>query len=361
MQAVGADEEAAAVVTKGSPAQESSMSRFQDTLLFWLPPLTLLAVGVSYWMIFEHRNFLTAAYIITQIVTTIGYGDHTPSTPGGRIFMALYVLAALVVLAYYFNLLVGGCLERREKAICDYLKEIEETRFQQGSEEAPADGKRAPSSSSRPIDQVVIASIPFIVCMLIGMAFFRLYEGYCTCEEKGVPIEGCSMDSMETCVATGGNVMSVSGSFYLSMITLTTVGFGDKHPNTHVGYAFSIVWMFVGVAATAIFTTTLSGYLFDSEQKQQFVMSDFLDAVTDEVFRKIDRNHDGHLSRGEFLSFTLMKYGGISEGLIEEINREFEATDTTGEGRVTYDMIVQRQEAIQRKLTGAAARKTSML
>eukprot|EP00971_Amphidinium_carterae_P304582 6052566-Amphidinium_carterae.1 len=226
--------------------------------------------------------------------------------------MAFYVLAALVVLAYYFNLLIGGCLERREQAMCEYLQEVEESFLVDDDQ----DSKKSSSQSYNigDMNKVIAAALPFLVCLLVGMAFFRFYEGYCTCYASAGLINGCSMESEMACIKSGGNIMTLTGSFYLSMITLTTVGFGDYHPNTRAGYAFSIVWMLVGVAATAIFTATLSAYLFDTEQKQQFVMSDFLDSVTDDVFNKIDRNGDGKLSRGEFLSFTLMKYGGVSEG-----------------------------------------------
>mmetsp|Transcript_13882 Transcript_13882/g.25548 ORF Transcript_13882/g.25548 Transcript_13882/m.25548 type:complete len:357 (+) Transcript_13882:66-1136(+) len=346
MAAAQADEESN-VQSDEAGSSSSTCGKYIDLFLHVMPPVLLIAVGIAFWMVVEKRDFLTSAYIITQIVTTIGYGDYTASTPEGRIFMAVYVLAALVVLAYYFNVFIGGCLERREQAMCEYLQEVEDSFLVEDAEDSKKSGQ---ASRHGDMNKVIAAALPFLVCLLVGMAFFRFYEGYCTCYDGGALIDGCSMDTELACINSGGNIMTLTGSFYMSMITLTTVGFGDYHPNTRTGYVFAIVWMLVGVAATAIFTATLSAYLFDSEQKQQFVMSDFLDTVTDDVFSKIDRNGDGKLSRGEFLSFTLMKYGGVSEGLIEEINREFEATDTSGVGRVTYDMIAQRQAAIQSKL-----------
>jgi hypothetical protein len=46
-------------------------------------------------------------------------------------------------------------------------------------------------------------------------------------------------------------------SFYLSGVTLATVGYGDVHPVTDVGKIFTVFYIFSGVGVIVVFTQTL--------------------------------------------------------------------------------------------------------
>ncbi len=50
---------------------------------------------------------------------------------------------------------------------------------------------------------------------------------------------------------------SVLDSLYFSVITLTTVGFGDFAPETAVGKIFTILYIFVGLGFIMAFVTTI--------------------------------------------------------------------------------------------------------
>ena len=50
---------------------------------------------------------------------------------------------------------------------------------------------------------------------------------------------------------------SVLDSLYFSVITLTTVGYGDFSPETAVGKGFTIVYIFVGLGFIMAFVTTI--------------------------------------------------------------------------------------------------------
>ena len=46
-----------------------------------------------------------------------------------------------------------------------------------------------------------------------------------------------------------GGGLSFGHALYMSVVTMTTVGFGDFSPQTQGGRIFSMFWIFVGVLA----------------------------------------------------------------------------------------------------------------
>ena len=55
---------------------------------------------------------------------------------------------------------------------------------------------------------------------------------------------------------------SVLDSFYFSVTTLTTVGFGDPAPTTAAGKIFTIVYIFVGLGVIGGFINVLAKHTF---------------------------------------------------------------------------------------------------
>merc|ERR1719241_2864 len=73
---------------------------------------------------FEEVRSLTTVeciYFMSQIITTVGYGDITPAKPRGQVFVALYVLGALFVIAMLVSQIIEHCTQllhqQREKLL----------------------------------------------------------------------------------------------------------------------------------------------------------------------------------------------------------------------------------------------------
>lgn len=58
-------------------------------------------------------------------------------------------------------------------------------------------------------------------------------------------------------------------SFYFSVITLATVGFGDFAPKTDLGKIFTIIYLLVGVGTLASLITFISTHRRESKTKNQ--------------------------------------------------------------------------------------------
>ena len=60
--------------------------------------LVIFLVGVVLIKYLEELDWLNSFYLITMTSTTIGYGDVTPQTRAGKMFMSVYAIASLVTL-----------------------------------------------------------------------------------------------------------------------------------------------------------------------------------------------------------------------------------------------------------------------
>lgn len=63
---------------------------------------------------------------------------------------------------------------------------------------------------------------------------------------------------------------SMLDSLYFSVITLTTVGYGDFSPQTDIGKAFTIAFVFIGIAFILMFFNHVARYAHENALKEVF-------------------------------------------------------------------------------------------
>ena len=92
-------------------------------LLQLISVVVFFAVGVLFYSQVERYDFVTCVYFIMVTISTVGYGDLTPTTDGSRVFTVLYlivgipliftqVMALVLRLTRPCYLALRGCLER---------------------------------------------------------------------------------------------------------------------------------------------------------------------------------------------------------------------------------------------------------
>lgn len=282
--------------------------------------LTWFGTGIWVGCKMEGWRFITSAYVMVQIITTIGYGDILIQHDSMKMWIALYVLFGVLILAGMVSNMTSDVLARQESMLKRQFKSIH-SRISGG--DVPQ------TETSKALIKLCVTFTLFLFFLGAGTVFYATYEA-CTCSYGITQIEGCVEG--EKCPATGGAVKSWIDSFYMAVVTLTTVGFGDHSPKSYYGRWFGVFWMLFGVVATGNFIGAASDFLLAKEKEQRH-----LERISDDLFQTIDIDKDGSISRSEFRAFAFLKFEMVSEDDMSRIDSIFEGMDTDKNGFLTYE------------------------
>jgi len=316
----------------------------QSHIKLVLACIFMVILGVVMGMLVEGWEFLTSLYVIVQIVTTIGYGDVTVENEWMQLFMAFYVLACLLVVANFLNLIFDLIVESNIQFMRERLRKAEIVSLSSVHDEEEA------KVSWGTFNQLSAALVMLILAILSGTLFFKFSED-CTCSygasRETFGLQECDNTSFESCVSTGGLRMTWSSSFYMSVITVTTVGFGDFSPKSRLGRGIGILWMLFGVTVTAYFIKALSDVLSWEERKMEFEGAKH---INQQIFQAMDKDGNGHLSKDEYALYVLVKHELVSKDILQDIFDKYDSMDLSGEGRLTYEMLrASKQEDARRQ------------
>ncbi len=86
--------------------------------------LVLLLVGTLFYMRWEHWTLIDALFFCVVTLTTIGYGDKIPTTPGTKLFTIFYIFIGIGILLAFIervarNALIKPKQEKKEEKIIE--------------------------------------------------------------------------------------------------------------------------------------------------------------------------------------------------------------------------------------------------
>mmetsp|Transcript_65284 Transcript_65284/g.156023 ORF Transcript_65284/g.156023 Transcript_65284/m.156023 type:complete len:392 (+) Transcript_65284:81-1256(+) len=303
----------------------------------------LLGVGVVVWMVigtvlFIHEGYTlgTSLYGMMQIITTVGYGDILPTTERGKLLITALVLTSTIVISGALSEIADMILDYQTHMVTEAMTKKSKALAEHAASRTDSDSLgRPPSkealdvpsqdSSSDLHRRLVINGLVFATFIVIGMLYFWHFES-CSCSYGRTKIEGCEPDK---CTSTGGMRKTLLDSLYMSVITLSTVGFGDESALSRSGRWFAIFWMLFGVGAMVNFVGEVSSLMNDAGKTFERAL------LTENLFRKMDRNGDGSLDEIEFFKFQLQSNGIATEQQLQEIEKQFRVLDKNGDHRIT--------------------------
>ncbi|XP_045787047.1 two-pore potassium channel 3-like [Trifolium pratense] len=264
-----------------------------------------VAIGVTVYMLSESFKGTTtfrpvdAVYFTVVTLCTIGYGDIVPDTIIAKMFTCGFILVGFGFIGFMLNQLVVYICDRHEAFL---LSMMDEDRYKKILRTCMVDEEKG---RMRIRTKVCVALVVVIVCIAIGTVTSHFVED-----------------------------LNWADSFYLSVTSVTTVGYGDYAFKTLAGRCFAIPWLLVSTFAVTRSFLYLTDY---SLHKRSREMTKWIlhKKITLSDLAAADLDHDGSISKSDFVIYKLKQMGKISEIDILQISKQFDSLDHAMYGKIT--------------------------
>lgn len=259
---------------------------------------------------FDRERTLTVVeciYFMTQVITTVGYGDITPVFPRGRLFVGIYVTLSFFVIALLMSEMQSVVMQRvnkyKEKLQASGLAGSNWLDQLGGSDSLSRSHSNVGFKPEKPSPGDLIAAVAlFVVIAFTWVMFFHFYPG-----ENKPFLQAC----------------------YMSLITLTTVGFGAVTPVTEGGMLFGAFFMFIGTSSLVNVVTAFSTFILEMDQWETWDAKKFENDLK-KFGEKLPAGSD--VPEEKFIAFALVQKGIVSQEQIDSIMETYAAMHADGTG-----------------------------
>ncbi|CAK9146296.1 unnamed protein product [Ilex paraguariensis] len=283
------------------PPQFSSSSIVRQAVVLLILYLTLgvviYSVNRKHFNAIETHPVVDALYFCIVTMCTIGYGDITPASTVTKLFSITFVLVGFGFIDILLSGMVGYVLDLQEHYL---LRRIKGGPHDPGS--YIIDVKKG---RMRIRMKVALALGVVVICIGIGVAVMHFVEN-----------------------------LGWLDSFYLSVMSVTTVGYGDRAFTSLPGRIFASIWLLVSTLAVARAFLYLAEARVDKRHRkmEKWVLGQ---DMTVSQFLAADIDHNGFVSKSEFVIYKLKEMGKVSEKEIFQICKIFDRLDTGNCGKIT--------------------------
>lgn len=273
--------------------------------------LAYYTFGVVYYMQMEDWSFVDALYFVTVTLTTVGYGDLLPTTDSSKLVTCGFITIGLLVMGACLTTLTDGLLDKI-LMVDDPDDPDEWFDSEPGSSgDCPTECVQKCTSGNPTWRTVLMLLFVFLCCVTGGTLFYSLYE-----DED----------------------MQFVNALYMSVVTVSTVGYGDYSPQSEVGRIIAIV----GILFSVLFLARAVGSVFDvqaSWKQRQLREQQLKRRITLRDLKKF-ANGDGKLDKSEFILCKLKAQGCFKKADMKRCAEIFDTMDCDKSGFVDkYDIV----------------------
>lgn len=341
---------------EGDNAQAMLGFSLQECLL---AIVSYLCLGtISYSFLFEKWPLIDSLYFSVVTFTSVGYGDLTPSTLAGKFFTCFFGLSGLAFLGAAIST-IGSSLNKKQEELIKKAEEASRKRIKDIMEGMPHVVKSlTPVQEEHNTTIASEATEPQAMPDLNTDNEDAQVLGWRATAQK----TGLSLVPALSFLWFGGMIMArmegwkLADSIYYSIITGSTIGFGDLFPKTRMGRAWGIIFIPLAVAAAGDVLGNVASSLV--ERRQAKVFNEIINReITMESLLEMDDDGNGKVSREEYVQFMLMEMGLVEPEEFDELYAQFKRLDANGNGyldKKDLHLVAKHRQALSSSSSNAS-------
>lgn len=298
-------------------------------------PVLLILVGFAVYAYFEGWGFIDMLYFSMVTCTCVGYGDLLPTTVWSKAFTIVYTLLSIVTIFTSFTELIVWIETKAfllEKAAEKKVKDMDETHSRHSEKKT---GQRHVAGKSRcsccwtvDTSQIPLSVAPQEVDKLLNYPkryFWAMMPIF------SVVVLGCCLYLLELDGAHEefpGWGIELINALYFSIITFTTIGYGDLSPQQWHTRLAACALLPLGVMTLA---STIQNVSLIS-LRRRIRNTDLTDGI--EHLMSVAMAEDGNdvVTEGDFLVHCLRGYKLVDPGVLTALQRHFAYIDQDSSG-----------------------------
>lgn len=266
-------------------------------------------------------NIIECIYLMSQVITTVGYGDITPAKGRGQVFVGIYVLLSFFIIAMVVSDMVSLIMASAQK----YQEKLSgsehvEVNFKlKGKAKADTDAKQHGKDKGKPqkVSLKAEAVKPNYTPLVYAFGFYAFFAGTWILFFHLYPGEGKTWFQ----------------AIYMSVITLSTVGFGAFTPNTTGGMVFAAFWMIFGSAALVGVVGAFTQVVVDSNAYERFDEEE-----SGKLLEELKKDGNKSVTETQFIRFTLLQKGLCTAEDVDTLLDYFQTLSEEKDGERTVSV-----------------------
>ena len=265
------------------------------------------------------ETFVDAVYFIAITVTTVGYGDISPQTDAGKIFMLFFIIVGIALATVVISKITDLIVDAKERSEVKAQEELDRSMENDlhalsgslGATMSAEDVARFKERAAlehqsvarvHPVLRVLLHPLGVItIVILIGAATF------------------CSLES---------------GTSYLdgvwwAVVTSTTVGYGDILPTNDSSKIFAACYAFIVVGVMGWAVSQICASALDSKAHHDGELRSFKLTASWLAEQSGDK---GYVDKFDFIRSMIIARGVMSAKEFDKIAARFSQLDVNGDG-----------------------------
>ena len=249
-------------------------------------------------------SLINSLYFSVITLTTVGYGDLLPGTSTSKLFTSFYALIGVFLIGLLLGVVMNALFDHEKTFLNDLDSEVETD--SSGNRRAPSRQKEYKAL----LREIAVAVFCTVVVLLVGTLVYVYVEG-----------------------------LSLMNAFYLSCITVATVGYGDLAPQTPAGRLFTTFYVLVGTGTVGNVLQNVAAIPIEMRHRQlrRDILHQF--GATLERDELISLTKGGAVpdicTKAEFILGMLVKMDIVKHHSIRDCEAQFDRFDVTGDGVLT--------------------------